>query len=341
MTRTDDFVYELPDASIAQAAIEPRDAARLLEARSLADRSFSDLPKLLEPGDLLVVNSTRVRAARMVGSKVDTGGTVEVLLLDHDDAGRWAALCRPARRLRVGQMLSFGPIQGEVLSEPHGGVVQLRLHAEAGDIEDLLPAVGSLPLPPYFRGHLADPERYQTIFAKSVSSAAAPTAGLHFTPGLVSTLADGGVAIAEIDLTVGLDTFRPISTSEIEDHEIHTERYDIPAETSRLIASVRAAGRRIVAVGTTVVRALESSATPRGLVMPGEREAALFIVPGYRFKAVDAVITNFHAPGTSLVIMIAAMLGDRWRHVYATAVARRYRFLSFGDAMFIDGLQDR
>ena len=340
MTRTDDFAYDLPRDAIAQAAIEPRDSARLLEARSLADRTFSDLPLLLRPGDLLVVNSTRVRAARLMGSKRGTGGSVEVLLLERFANDRWTALCRPARRLRVGQRLSFGRIDGEVVTAPESGVLGLRLWSEAGDVEDVLPTVGVLPLPPYFRGRLADPERYQTMFAKRVGSAAAPTAGLHFTPRLVAALADNDIVITDVDLIVGLDTFRPISAERIEDHEIHTERYGISPLTAELIATATGAGRRIVAIGTTVVRALESSATNDGRVVPGEREATMFIRPGYRFRAVDAVVTNFHAPGTSLVVMIAAMLGHRWRHVYATAIDRRYRFLSFGDAMYIDGLRD-
>jgi S-adenosylmethionine:tRNA ribosyltransferase-isomerase len=340
MTRTDEFLYDLPEGAIAQTALEPRHAARLLHSGTLADHVVADLPLLLDRGDLVVVNSTRVRAARLRGTRRTTGGAVEALLLGEVEPGVWEALCRPSRRLRPGVELDFGPIHAEVRTEPEDGIVRLRLQSEEGPIEDLLPVVGSVPLPPYFHGTLADPERYQTMFAKTVGSAAAPTAGLHFTRELLSNLAASGVDVAEIELEVGLDTFRPIGVDRVEDHHMHSERYRIPAATSESVAAARSRGNRIVAIGTTVVRTLESAAAGDGSIAPGSGTTRLFVVPGYRFKIVDAVLTNFHAPGTTLVVLVAAMLGERWRVVYDAALARGYRFLSFGDAMFIDGIRE-
>ncbi len=331
-----EFDYGLPEAAIAQHAIEPRDAARLLVARNLEDRRFSDLPALLRPGDLLVVNRTRVRAARLRGIKPATGGTIELLLLRRIDAERWEALARPGRRLRPGVELEFGPITGEVCSMPQSGVVVVALHSAHGDVDDLLPSAGDVPLPPYFRGVLEDPERYQTIFAKSLGSAAAPTAALHFTPGLVERLGARGVRFCEVELDVGLDTFRPMTGATIADHDIHRERYTVPEAAAEQIAATRTGGGRIVAVGTTVVRTLETAADEDGHVSPGTGESELFIAPGYRFRTVDAMLTNFHAPRTTLIALVAAALGDEWRSVYGAALNRGYRFLSFGDAMFID-----
>ena len=334
--RTEEFDYNLPNEAIAQTAIEPRDAARLLVSSSLEDRTFRELPELLEPGDVLVVNRTRVRAARLTGNKPASGGAVELLLLRRLDVERWEALIRPARRIRPGVALSFDGITGEVLSSPVDGVITARLTSTTGDVEDLLPSRGEVPLPPYFRGHLGDSERYQTLFAKTIGSAAAPTAGLHFTPEVVGALGVRGVDIAEIDLEVGLDTFRPMSVDEIEDHHIHREQYEIPQAAAAAVAATRSRGGKVVAVGTTVVRTLETAAGSDGLVRPGGGESALFIKPGYQMAVVDAVVTNFHAPRTTLIALVAAMLGPAWRGVYTTALERGYRFLSFGDAMLID-----
>lgn len=334
--RTEEFDYELPDAAIAQAAIEPRDAARLLVTSSMEDRTFRDLPAILNPGDLVVVNRTRVRSARLAGHKPATGGAVELLLLRRLDTERWEALIRPARRIRPGVPLEFGGIAGEVLSAPADGMVTVRLTTQIGDVEDLLPSAGEVPLPPYFHGRLDDPERYQTVFAKTVGSAAAPTAGLHFTPEVIAQLGMRGVELAEVDLEVGLDTFRPMSVEEIEEHRIHRERYDVPEEVAAAVAETRRSGGRVVAIGTTVIRTLETAACGEGLVRAGDGESTLFVKPGYRMAVVDAAITNFHAPRTTLIALVAAMLGPVWREVYATALNRGYRFLSFGDAMVID-----
>jgi len=332
-----DFDYNLPRTAIAQQAIEPRDAARLLVAATLADLRFTDLPSLLDPGDVMVVNETRVRAARLHATR-PTGGVVELLLTRRRDEATWDALLRPARRIRKGQTMVAGPLSITVLTEPERGVATVEVSGD-GDTDDLLPAVGEVPLPPYFHGHLEDDERYQTLFAKSLGSAAAPTAALHFTPGLVGALSDRGVEIATIDLEVGLDTFRPMDEGAIESHAMHRERFRVPESTAASIIDARARGSRVVAIGTTVVRALETVVDGRGAVRAGSGATELFIVPGHRFGVVDVLVTNFHAPRTTLLVMIAAALGDRWRDVYAHGLSEGYRFLSFGDAMFIEVVQ--
>jgi S-adenosylmethionine:tRNA ribosyltransferase-isomerase len=328
------FDYDLPDTSIAQSAIEPRDAARLLMAGTLDDRVFRDLPGVLEPGDLVVVNNTRVRPARLHAVK-ETGGHVEVLLTKHIDGDRWEALVRPARRIRTGTRMAVGPLAMVVRTEPDRGVVEISIESD-GVVDDLLPGIGHVPLPPYFHGSLDDDERYQTMFAREVGSAAAPTAALHFTEAVVEGLADRGVHIAQVELEVGLDTFRPMKDGDIADHRMHRERYDVPEETADAVEAAHERGSRVVAVGTTVVRTLESAAVGENRVRPGVGTTELFITPGYRTRVVDAVVTNFHAPKTTLIVMIAALIGPRWRSVYAHAVESGYRFLSFGDAMFIE-----
>jgi S-adenosylmethionine:tRNA ribosyltransferase-isomerase len=335
---TSDFDYELPEAAIAQTPIEPRDAARLLRCDPLEDRTFAELPDLVRDGDLLVVNRTRVRSARLRGYKPETGGAVEVLLLRRVDPQRWHALVRPARRIRRGVKLEFDGIVGEVLTDPVRGEVEVALAASSGDVEAAIAVAGEVPLPPYIHEKLSDPERYQTVFATTIGSAAAPTAALHFTPELLSRIDDAGASLAEVELEVGLDTFRPISTASINAHEMHSERWDLPAETAQAIAATRDRGGRVIAVGTTVVRTLESAAAGAGLVAPGSGDTDLFISPGYQMKVIDAVLTNLHAPRTTLIVMIATLLGDRWRTVYEHAIAAGYRFLSFGDAMFIEKL---
>lgn len=335
--RRDDFLYDLPARAIAQEAIEPRDASRLLRVGSMTDHWFGDLPGLLTPGDLLVVNRTRVRAARLRGQKATTGGDIELLLTSRIDDVRWRALVRPARRIHIGSRLQFDRIAGEVLTEPQRGVVTVRLECDEGDVDDVLPLVGELPLPPYFHGTLADPDRYQTIFAKTLGSAAAPTASLHFTPELVTTLAGADVAITEVELEVGLDTFRPLQVDDLADHVMHDERYRVPEDAAEAIAECRSRGGKVVAVGTTVVRTLETAADG-WLVVPGEGVSDLFVKPGYGVKVVDALITNFHAPATTLTVMVAALIGPTWRAVYDEALQRGYRFLSFGDAMLIEDL---
>ncbi|HKY48530.1 MAG TPA: tRNA preQ1(34) S-adenosylmethionine ribosyltransferase-isomerase QueA [Acidimicrobiia bacterium] len=328
-TPTSDFSYELPAAAIAQEPLEPRDASRLLDADDLSDHTFSDLPNLLSPGDVVVVNRTRVRNARLLGTKVVGGGRVEALLLRPISGDLWQAVVRPSRRLRPGSDLDFGAIKATITAISPQGTVEISLQAE-GDLEEAIAATGTVPLPPYIREQPGDPERYQTIFARSVGSAAAPTAGLHFTPRLVEALRARSVDVVDIELKIGLDTFRPISAVHIEDHQIHSESLTIPTETADAINDRRGA---LVAVGTTVVRSLESRTESDGRVVPGSVDTRLYITPGYRFQVVDRLITNFHLPETSLIVLVAAFMGHRWRHAYETALGRGYRFASFGDAM--------
>ncbi|HSR45831.1 MAG TPA: tRNA preQ1(34) S-adenosylmethionine ribosyltransferase-isomerase QueA [Acidimicrobiia bacterium] len=336
--KTADFFYDLPETAIAQTPIEPRDAARLLDTRDMTDRRFEELPHMLEAGDLLVVNRTRVRAARLLGTKSETGGAVETLLLSQTGDGGWDALIKPARRVRAGLRIEFArglnavvrqaPVDGRCIIEFPG--------RDDHELPDLIEAIGQVPLPPYIREPLADASRYQTVYANEVGSAAAPTAGLHFTENVLKSLAERGVERAHVDLEVGLDTFRPISVEEVEDHRMHSEKVLVPEETCAAISATRRRGGRIVAVGTTVVRSLESAADEDGIVHPFDAATALFINPGYRFRAVDGLITNFHVPGSTLVVLVAAILGNRWRAAYEEALERGYRFLSFGDAMYAE-----
>lgn len=337
--KTSEFDYPLPETAIAQTPVEPRDAARLLVVAGMQDHHFRDLPRLLDPGDLVVVNDTRVRAARLLGEKAETGARIEVLLLDRTADGRWEALVRPARRLRPGDVIRLGAITAEVLTAPMEGRVHLALTAP-GDVEDAIEAGGEAPLPPYITTTLADPDRYQTVYAARTGSAAAPTAGLHVTPRLLEELGHRSIDVARVELQVGLGTFRPITAEQIRDHEMHPERISVPEATAVAIESARRRGGSVVAIGTTVVRTLESRALGPG-VEPGEGETSLFITPGHRFSVVDRLITNFHLPRSSLVVMVAAFLGPQWRDVYTTALERRYRFLSFGDAMLADRFDRR
>lgn len=328
------FDYDLPASSISQEAIEPRDAARLLVARTMEDRAFVDLPQLLEPGDLVVVNNTRVRPARVFATK-ETGGQVELLLTKRVSETEWESMVRPARRIRVGTKLNAGPLAMTVSTKPDRGVVTIHIESDES-VDGVLKTLGEIPLPPYFHGALDDDERYQTMFATTIGSAAAPTAALHFTPRLVEAMRDRGVHFAEVDLEVGLDTFRPMDDGPIANHEMHRERYTVPTATAAAIAEAKQRGSRVVGIGTTVVRTLETAAADGGAVHAGTGSTELFISPGYRPQVVDAVVTNFHAPRTTLIVMIAALIGPAWREVYDHAIESGYRFLSFGDAMFIE-----
>jgi S-adenosylmethionine:tRNA ribosyltransferase-isomerase len=337
--KTDLFDYVLPPELIAQSAIEPRDSSQLLLVESLTSVPFARLPTVLRPGDLLVVNKTKVRAARLRTHRSDTGGAVEVLLARRVDDRRWEALVRPARRIRRGTEMTTGPIKVSVLSDPVDGVVTVSLDSPLdtdNDLEEVINELGEMPLPPYFHGHLDSPDRYQTMFASVIGSAAAPTAALHFTPAVVDGLLERGVRIAEVELEVGLDTFRPMATDTIEDHAIHTERIVVDEGVARAVDGTRKNGGRVVAVGTTVIRTLESTADGSGGVRPFAGHTDLFITPGYKAAVVDAMITNFHAPRTTLLVLIAALLGDRWRDIYDHAIKSDLRFLSFGDAMFAE-----
>lgn len=300
----------------------------------MSDHRFIELADLLEPEDLVVVNNTRVRPARLLGRRVGTSGRVELLLLGRRDDGHWDALARPARRLRPGVELDFDDLRATVVAGPKEGVVAVTLDAD--DEERAIARAGTLPLPPYFTGELADPSRYQTVYADIPGSAAAPTAGLHFTSDVMDRLAQRGIDMASVDLHVSLDTFRPMATDQIEDHEMHSEWCSVPPETAHAIRSTRERGGRVVAIGTTVVRALESLADGEGTVAAGSHETSLFLRPGYEFAVVDALVTNFHLPSSTLLVLLAAFMGPGWRSAYETALKRGYRFLSFGDAMYVE-----
>ncbi|HEX8969584.1 MAG TPA: tRNA preQ1(34) S-adenosylmethionine ribosyltransferase-isomerase QueA [Chloroflexota bacterium] len=334
--RLTDFDYDLPPELIAQTPIEPRDAARLLvldrQSGQTAHHAVHHLPDLLRAGDLLVANRSRVLPARVRG-RLRGGGHAELLLLRRLGPGHWEALARPARRLRPGDEVRIGAgLCVRIARALADGVREISVESTAGDPDAALLAVGSTPLPPYIRGWLGDPERYQTVFADVDGSAAAPTAGLHFTPRLLDCLAAAGIACATLILHVGLDTFRPVNEEDPRAHRIHSEWYRVPPEVQRQVHQTRLAGGRIVAVGTTSVRALETwAATGRT-----EGWTDLFILPGHRFALVDALVTNFHLPRSSLLMLVSAFAG-RQRILAAYAEARRlaYRFYSFGDAMLI------
>ncbi|NND75253.1 MAG: tRNA preQ1(34) S-adenosylmethionine ribosyltransferase-isomerase QueA [Ilumatobacter sp.] len=335
--RLADFDYELPDDRIAQTPLEPRDSARLLVAGAdgaVAHRHVRDLDELLRPGDLLVLNETRVIPARLRLQR-QTGGAAEVLLLEASDPQRrhWEALVRPGRKLRVGELLSHdgAPIVRIGERTEAGDTFRVELLGDA-DTLDLLADHGEMPLPPYITTRLADPERYQTVFAREPASAAAPTAGLHFTADLFARLARAGIVTATVELVVGLDTFQPITTDDPLAHPMHTERYRVPAETMQRCRHTAAAGGRVVAVGTTAVRALESAAASGDL----EGRTDLFIHRGFDWRVVDVLVTNFHLPRTTLLMMIDAFVGPSWRELYAVALDDGYRFLSFGDAMLLE-----
>ncbi len=330
--KTADFTYDLPAEAIAQEPIEPRHASRLLVADTLEDRRFSDLPDLLEPEDLVVVNRTRVRRARLLGVKEEGGGRVEALLLRPLDDGRWEALVRPARRLRAGSRLRFGDMRATVAADPVEGRAVIEIDTGDVPVEAALERWGLTPLPPYFHGILGDPERYQTVYAEPTGSAAAPTAGLHFTSEVLARLEERGIRRVAIELDIGVDTFRPIATEDVEGHRMHSERFRVGEEAAAAVAGTRRRGGRVVAIGTTVVRALETAAAS-GEVAPVEGATGLFITPGYRFRCVDLLVTNFHMPNTTLLVLVAAFMGHGWRRAYETALGRGYRFLSFGDAM--------
>lgn len=331
-----DFDYVLPERHIAQVPIEPRDAARLLVDRGdhVEHRHVRDLPDLLHDGDLLVLNETKVIPAR-IRLRRPTGGGAEVLLLDalDDERRSWEALARPGAKLRVGETLSQDGVD-VVRMGPRtaaGDTFEIEIIAE-GDPLEVLERHGEMPLPPYISTRLEDPDRYQTVFANEPGSAAAPTAGLHLTPDVFERLSEAGVRTATVELVVGLDTFQPISTDDPLDHPMHTERYRVPETTWSACRETREAGGRVVAVGTTAVRALESAAR-RG-ELAGRTD--IFIHEGFDWQVVDVLMTNFHLPKTTLLMMIDAFIGHRWHELYAEALAEEYRFLSFGDAMLLE-----
>jgi S-adenosylmethionine:tRNA ribosyltransferase-isomerase len=352
-----DFDYHLPPERIAQTPVEPRDSSRLLvvhrDTGMVEHRVFRDIGDYLHPGDLLVANQSRVIPARLRGVKEGSGGQVELLLLAvRGDIGadHWEALVRPGRRVHEGQRLSFGEgaLDAEVLARtPSGGRI-VRLAAREGDVAAALSALGSMPLPPYIHEPLTDAERYQTVYARRPGSAAAPTAGLHFTPELLASLDARGIATAFVTLHIGLDTFRPIGEDQLDKHVMHSEEIEVDESTAARINATHAAGGRIVAIGTTAVRTLESvaalaaeqsehgAASPDSILVPYRGRTSLFIQPGYRFRAIDVMLTNFHLPRSTLIVLVSAFANrELVLRAYDEAVQHGYRFYSFGDAMLI------
>jgi S-adenosylmethionine:tRNA ribosyltransferase-isomerase len=342
--RTDDFDYELPSGRIAQEPAEPRDSCRMLvldrASGQIDHRVFSDLPEYLSANDLLVVNETRVLPARLKGAKADTGTAAEVLLLRERYADTWECLVKPGRRLKPGAHIVFGDgeLTGLVVDtiEDTGGRL-VRFTTKSGTFLEAAHRFGEVPLPPYITRPLGDPSLYQTIFARDERSAAAPTAGLHFTEGLISEVRAKGVGVATVELDVGLDTFRPVTEDDPALHKMHHEHFRVPERVANQVADAHAAGGRVFAVGTTSVRALESAFDAEtGQVVAREGLTDLFIMPGFRFGATDALITNFHMPRSTLLMMVSALTGRGvLMNAYQTALAKGYRFLSFGDAMLI------
>ena len=335
-----DFYFDLPEELIAQTPLERRDASRMLhldkKTGEIEHRHFYDLPQYLHPGDCLVLNDTRVLPARLLGCRKSGGGVELVLLRDLGD-GRWECLSRPGRKTKPGTELLFG--DGELCATVEdvveGGNRIVHFHYQ-GIFLEVLERLGKMPLPPYIKTELKDAERYQTVYSRECGSAAAPTAGLHFTPELLQQIRDMGVKVCFVTLHVGLGTFRPVKEEEIENHEMHSEFCIITPETAETINSTKQEGGRVIAVGTTSCRTLESFADEDGLIQAGSRWTDIFIYPGYRFKCIDALITNFHLPESTLIMLVSALAGrESVLNAYQIAVKERYRFFSFGDSMII------
>lgn len=331
------YYYDLPEELIAQTPLEPRDSSRLLvydrKTGQIEHKIFHDIIDYLNAGDVLVVNNTRVLPARIYGYK-DTGAKIEILLQKRLDLTNWEAIARPTKRLKVGTVLTFSEhLKCTVKEIGDYGCVKIEF-AFDGVFEHRLSEVGSMPLPPYIKEKLKDKERYQTVYSKVEGSSAAPTAGLHFTPQLLQKIRDKGVEIVEVLLHVGLGTFRPVKEDNILKHEMHSEFFVMSEENAERLNKAKSEGRRIIAVGTTSVRVLES-ACENGKFLPMKKETQIFIYPSYKFKAVDALITNFHLPESTLIMLVSAFIGrDETMRVYETAVKEKYRFFSFGDACF-------
>ena len=346
--KTHDFYYDLPPELIAQTPLERRDSSRLMTldrtTGAIGHHRFYEIADLLNPGDCLVLNNSRVLPARLLGHRVPSMGAVEVLLLRDKGEGLWECLTKPGRKTQPGTELSFGDgtLTATVEEALESGNKLVRFHYD-GIFLEVLGRLGKMPLPPYIKEELQDPERYQTVYSKINGSAAAPTAGLHFTQELLEKIAARGVKIAYVTLHVGLGTFRPVKAEEITDHHMHSECCMLSKETAELLNETRRSGGRLVCVGTTSCRTLESLAGEDGLFHESSAWTDIFIYPGYRFKAMDALITNFHLPESTLVMLVSAFAGrEHVLHAYEEAVKERYRFFSFGDAMFLaDGLEGK
>ena len=340
--KTSDFYYDLPKELIAQDPLEDRSASRLMhlnkETGEYEHGHFRDILKYLKPGDCLVINDTKVIPARLYGSKVGTDAAIEILLLKRRENDIWETLVKPGKKCKVGTVISFGDgiLTGEVVDIVDEGNRLIQFHYD-GIFEEILDQLGEMPLPPYITHKLQDKNRYQTVYAKHEGSAAAPTAGLHFTKELLQQVQDAGVKIAHVTLHVGLGTFRPVKVEDVTQHHMHSEFYVVEEDQAKLINDTKAAGGRVIAVGTTSCRTLESATGEDGILKAGSGWTEIFIYPGYRFKMIDGLITNFHLPESTLMMLVSALAGkEHIMAAYEEAVREKYRFFSFGDAMFIE-----
>ena len=338
--KTSDFYFDLPKEFIAQTPTEPRDHAKLLvydrNTKTVAHRRFYDLPEYLKKGDCLVINETRVLPARLIGERKDTGSFIEFLLLRRESADVWEVLVRPGKKAKPGQRFIFGnELEAEVLKVKDDGNRIVKFFYD-GVFEEILDRLGSMPLPPYITEKLENKEMYQTVYSKEVGSAAAPTAGLHFTPELLDKIRDMGVDVVPVLLHVGLGTFRPVKVDDVTSHKMHSEYYCVSDDAARRINDARKNGGRVICVGTTSCRTLESSTDANGVVCPSSGDTDIFIYPGYKFKATDCLITNFHLPESTLLMLVSALCSkEEILDIYERAKENGYRFFSFGDAMMI------
>lgn len=339
--KTSDFYYDLPQELIAQEPLKDRSSSRLLvlhrDSGEIEHKIFKDITGYLKKGDCLVINDTKVMPARLIGARKNTGARVEILLLVRKDLDTWEVLTYPGKKAKPGDIITFGDgrLEAEILEVIEGGNRIVKFHYD-GVFETILDELGEMPLPPYITHKLEDKNRYQTVYAVHEGSAAAPTAGLHFTNELLEEIKNMGVEIAHVTLHVGLGTFRPVKVEDVTNHEMHSEYYVVEKEEADKINNARKNGGRIISVGTTSTRTLESVTDENGVVQPGSGWTKIFIYPGYKFKAVDCLITNFHLPESTLIMLVAALVGkDKILDTYRIAVEEKYRFFSFGDAMFI------
>lgn len=344
--KTSDFYYDLPQELIAQTPMEPRDMSRLMvidkNTGEVEHKIFKDLIDYLRPGDCLILNDTRVIPARIYGVKKETGAVVEFLLLKQSENNVWECLCKPGKRAKIGTEFVFGDgiVECEVIDVTEDGNRKVQFKCDSKEIYTILDKIGKMPLPPYITEELQNGELYQTVYSKELGSAAAPTAGLHFTEEMLKRIEDKGIKIGYVTLHVGLGTFRPVKVDDVKNHKMHSEHYHISKETADLINDTKKNGGRVIAVGTTSTRTLESVATKNGCICEDEDDTSIFIYPGYEFKCIDGLVTNFHLPESTLIMLISAFAGyDNVMNAYKIAVQEKYRFFSFGDACFFTDIK--
>lgn len=344
--KTSDFYYDLPQELIAQTPMVPRDMSRLMvidkNTGEVEHKIFKDLIDYLRPGDCLILNDTRVIPARIYGVKKETGAVVEFLLLKQSENNVWECLCKPGKRAKIGTEFVFGDgiVECEVIDVTEDGNRKVQFKCDSKEIYTILDKIGKMPLPPYITEELQNGELYQTVYSKELGSAAAPTAGLHFTEEMLKRIEDKGIRIGYVTLHVGLGTFRPVKVDDVKNHKMHSEHYHISKETADLINDTKKNGGRVIAVGTTSTRTLESVATKNGCICEDEDDTSIFIYPGYEFKCIDGLVTNFHLPESTLIMLISAFAGyDNVMNAYKIAVKEKYRFFSFGDACFFTDIK--